>query len=613
VTPNRGDTGGSRGHRGRLDPEEPYTIYRGGRGGLRGTRRAVRLAALSAAILLIVAALAAAAAFFALRGGRGEDSLAAGASTTTSTSLADATSADAGRGPSTTLEPEPAEEPPPGDPAEFAPINTSFAGLTMFRGNSHRSYYGEGPVPRAPRVLWRFPEGGAMSSSSSEGGESRIWAGTGWTGQPVVWEQDGTTRVMFGAYDRAVHFLDAADGSRFLPDLPTGDLIKGSVVVDPDGYPLLYFGSRDNYFRVVALDRAEPEVLWKLNAASVPSPVWNNDWDSSAVIVGDYLFEGGENSYFFIVRLNRGFDASGKVTAAPEVVLAYPAYDQELFSAIGDRTVSIENSPAVHLDPVRGDRVYFANGGGRVLGLDINALGLSAAGYGPAGQAPGSWERGVVVPGPPGADGVGESAGSGAAAAASSSPPPPAPGAEFPVAFKFWGGDDIDASIVLDDEGMLYVASELERMLPRAKEVGQLFKLDPYREGDPLVWSVADPARGGKGGMWATPALHGEMLYVPTHTGRLLGVDRRDGTIVWEKPFTPHAWGSAAVVDDTLIVGDTDGWIHAYDITDAALDPPEIWKVSVPGGGAVESTPAVWRGRIYVGSRNGYFYCFGDE
>ncbi|MHB9149201.1 MAG: outer membrane protein assembly factor BamB family protein [Thermoleophilia bacterium] len=504
---------------------------------------------------------------------------------------------------------EPIEEAPLGPPAAVSPINTSFAGLVMFRGNSHRCYYGTGPVPDEPRVLWRFPEGAPMSASSSEGGVSRVWAGTGWTGQPVVAERGGGTQVMFGAYDRAVHILDADTGRRVLPDLPTGDLIKGSVSLDPDGYPLLYTGSRDNYFRVVALDREEPVVLWKLDAASVPKPVWNNDWDSSAVVVGDYLFEGGENSYFFIVRLNRGFDAAGKVTVAPHVVLAFPGYNDALFAAVGDRTVSIESSPAVDLDPKRGDRVYFSNSGGRIVGLGIDALGLSAAGYGCAGQAPGTWEHGVAS---------GATTSGGASSLDGGARPVPVlpelpDGVEFPVVFDFWTGDDVDASVVIDEEGMLYVAAELERMLPRAKKVGQLMKLDPYRSGDPLVWSVADPARGDKGGIWATPALHGDMVYVPTHTGRLLGVHRHDGRIVWEKPFTYHAWGSAAVVDATLIVGDTDGWIHAYDISDPAVDPPERWKVQVPGGGAVESTPAVWRGRIYVGSRNGYFYCFGDE
>lgn len=471
--------------------------------------------------------------------------------------------------------------------AAIAPINTAYAGVSMFRGNGHRSFYGVGPVPERPVELWHFPREGIMSAPSSEGGQTVVWAGTGWTGQPVVVEWQGKTRVMFGAYDRALHFLDAETGERFLPDLPTGDIIKGSVMFDPDGYPLLYSGSRDNYFRIVALDRPQATVLWKLSAYDVPNPTWNDDWDSSPLVIGDYLFEGGENSYFYIIKLNRSYDAKGLVTVDPRIVLAYPAFDQDLFNAIGDNIVSIENSPAVHLDPQRGDRVYFANSGGRVLGLDIDVLGLSRAGYGPAGQAPGTW---------------------GGPAGELEAPPDLPPDAEFPVVFKYWMGDDVDATIVVDDEGCLYVAAELERNLARAHEVGQLVKLDPYEPQEPLQWSVAVPAQGDKGGIWATPALCEDMVYVPTHTGRLLGVSRVSGEIVWEKPFSYHAWSSPVVVDATLLVGDAEGILHAYDIRDTAIDPPELWKVPV-GTGGIESTPVVWNGRIYVGTRDGRFYC----
>ena len=420
----------------------------------------------------------------------------------------------------------------------------------------------------------------------------------------MVVEAGGITRVMFGAYDRAVHFLDGATGQRFLPDLPTGDIIKGSVMVDPDGYPLLYTGRATTTIAWSRLDREKPAVLWKINATDVPNPVWNNDWDSSGVVVGDYLFEGGENSYFFIIRLNRGYTSEGKVTVDPQVVLAYAAYDQKLFE--------------YHRRPAREHRELTGGAPGSRTGRPgllrqwrrpcsgprHQRPGALAAGYGPAGQAPGTWENGVTPTRPLGSW-------CGRWPRVRRVPPAPAD-PTFPVAFKYWAGDDIDASVVIDEEGMLYVGVELERMLPRAKEVGQLIKLDPYREGDPLLWSVADPAKGGTGGIWATPALHGDMVYVTTHTGRLLGVDRGSGADRWEKPFTYHAWSSSVVVDDTLIVGDTDGWLHAYDVSRAGEDPPELWKVRTGGGGAVESTPAVWKGRIYVGSRDGYFYCFGD-
>jgi hypothetical protein len=37
--------------------------------------------------------------------------------------------------------------------------------------------------------------------------------------------------------------------------------------------------------------------------------------------------------------------------------------------------------------------------------------------------------------------------------------------------------------------------------------------------------------------------------------------------------------------------------------------PPELWSVKL--GGCIESTPAVWNGRIYVGTRAGHEYALG--
>ena len=66
------------------------------------------------------------------------------------------------------------------------------------------------------------------------------------------------------------------------------------------------------------------------------------------------------------------------------------------------------------------------------------------------------------------------------------------------------------------------------------------------------------------------------------------------------------------VVDHTLLVVDAQGFLHAYDVRDPGTNPPQLWKVAV-GQATIESTPVVWRGRIYLGSRDGCFYCFGDE
>ena len=56
---------------------------------------------------------------------------------------------------------------------------------------------------------------------------------------------------------------------RILPDVETGDLIKGTPTIDPEGYPLVYAGSRDDLLRVIALDRpGVAEVLWSLDSES---------------------------------------------------------------------------------------------------------------------------------------------------------------------------------------------------------------------------------------------------------------------------------------------------------------------------------------------------------
>ncbi len=440
------------------------------------------------------------------------------------------------------------------------PINTAFEGMTTFRGNATRSWYGLGPVPKDPKVLWRYPAEGNLCSTSSDQHGPRLWCGTGWTGQPnVIVGKDGSIEVRINAYDGAYHFLDGRTGEPIRPMLQTGDLAKGSASSDPDGYPLYYAGSRDNFLRVIALDREEPKVLWQVDAnTSVPDPVWNNDWDGAPLVIGDYLLEGGENSWFYVIRLHRGYDEHGLVTVDPKIVATVPGFDDQLLAALPDSDVSIENSVAF-FDEV----VYFANSGGLVQGWDISRI----------------------------LDG----------------------GTKLHRVFRFWTGDDTDASVVIDEEGMLYVASELERHDARSAEVGQLMKLDPSRPDDPLVWSLPVTERGaeGAGGLWATPAISGDMLYAATNYGDLIGIERDTGRERWRIHLAGPTWSSPVPIDDVLLEGDCGGTLHAFDISKPHREPPELWSLSL--GSCIESTPSVLEGMIWVGTRGGGVYGIGDR
>ena len=425
-------------------------------------------------------------------------------------------------------------------------------GLLTFRGNPTRNYYGAGPVPVAPQVVWQYPDR-RMCADSWVGDQVHSWCGNGWTGQPAVFERDGRTWVVFGAYDRAIHAVDGVTGEDILPPFVTGDIVKGSVTIDPDGYPLIYVGSRDDKFRVLAFDRTEITELWSLDAHAVSPTMWNDDWDSSALVLHDWLFEGGENGQIHAVKLNRVIGPDNLVTVAPELRWHAPGWDAELLHDFG-YDVSIESSVAVY-----GNTLYFTNSGGLVQGWDIRPL----------------------------LDGSGDPQ----------------------RTFRFWAGDDTDGTITVDEEGMLYLGSEWEHHLARSAEVGQMFKLDPSRPDDPLVWSQPDDGIA-QAGVYSTAGLFRDLVIYTTYSGRAVGIDRATGAIRWEKRLPGPLMGSPVIVDGVWLQGDCSGVLHAFDVRDTTIEPPELWAVGL--GGCIEATPAVWNGRIYVGTRGGFEYALAD-
>jgi outer membrane protein assembly factor BamB len=429
--------------------------------------------------------------------------------------------------------------------------NAALEGLLTFRGNPSRTYYGAGSVPRTtPSVVYRFPDE-PMCRESNNLGETKVWCGMGWTGQPTIAERDdGRTWAVFGGYDGHVHFMDTATGERILPDVETGDIIKGTPTIDPDGYPLVYSGSRDDLLRVIATDRpGQAEVLWTLDSESVGPTLWNDDWDGSPLVIGDYLIEGSESSRFWIVKLNRRTDDAGLVQVDPEVVFTTEAWDQAALDANGDNKASVESSPTMYEDTV-----YFGTTAGLIWGYDLSKL---------------------------------------------------EDGGEPEQVFRFYTGGDNDATVVVDDEGMLYVASQYDRPLERAREVGQLTKLDPSKPENPIVWKI-DDSSALTGGIYGTPGVHDDLVIVGTNGGRVMGIDRATGAVRWTKHLPPPVWGSPVVVDDVLLIGDCAGGFHAYDMSDTTVDPPELWSIQL--GNCIEATPAVWDGRIYIGTRGGHLF-----
>jgi outer membrane protein assembly factor BamB len=99
------------------------------------------------------------------------------------------------------------------------------------------------------------------------------------------------------------------------------------------------------------------------------------------------------------------------------------------------------------------------------------------------------------------------------------------------------------------------------------------------------------------------------VVYGATQPGELLAVDTDTGEVTWREEIGWHAWSSPVVIEEELVVATCTGELRAYSLADPRRPSP-TWTLRLSEA-CIESTPAVWNGRIYVGSRDGKFYAIG--
>ncbi len=102
----------------------------------------------------------------------------------------------------------------------------------------------------------------------------------------------------------------------------------------------------------------------------------------------------------------------------------------------------------------------------------------------------------------------------------------------------------------------------------------------------------------------ASPALHGDVLYVGTYTGQVVALNWKSGEFVWrykgQREMEFHA--SAAVTDDLVLVGGHDKTMHAID----RLKGTKRW--TFPTRSRINSSAAVVDSRVFFGSDDGNIY-----
>jgi outer membrane protein assembly factor BamB len=148
--------------------------------------------------------------------------------------------------------------------------------LLMFRGNPAHTFYGTGPIPDAPRLVWKFR---TAEINNIVHGKPTTWAGTGWTGTASKLGD----YVYVGSVGGYVYCFEAFTG-RLVWAHRGGGMFKGSLCIYDNK---VYIGNTDNLLR--CLDAATGRKIWTFDTGK--------DLDSSPCVVDGHLYIAGENAY----------------------------------------------------------------------------------------------------------------------------------------------------------------------------------------------------------------------------------------------------------------------------------------------------------------------------
>lgn len=454
----------------------------------------------------------------------------------------------------------------------FGPRYSDHEGVFTFRGGPSRTGGAWGVIPKDPHSL-------TVAWSVATAQSKPPWfGGTGWTGQPALvrWpavvrhsmkklgalrQQDDFVEVIQGSLDGQVHFIDLATGKRSRPALQTGNPIKGSVSVDPRGYPLLFVGQGIPENRPIGLrlfELIDHREVFFLPGSDQAAP--RRDWgafDSSGLLnrATDTYLVGGENGLIYQLRLHTDFDPLAlTLRVAPEVA-------RYRYKPPGHSHLGIENSLTVVQN-----LAFFADNGGTLQALDLRSM---------------------------------------------------------TPRWRFEAGDDTDATLALELEDgapRLYTGTEVDKTGPRG--TSWLRRLDgltgrvEWEKGYACLGS-AGPPKKIDAGLFATPTVGtGEVAHLVffmlsrcpgPDNGLLLALDKQTGAEAWRLEYPLFSWSTPTLLTAAdgrayLLHGGIGGVVRLLEASTGL----EVARVQLEGD--IESSPAVFNGRAVLGTRANRIY-----
>lgn len=449
---------------------------------------------------------------------------------------------------------------------------TDVEGITTFRGNHYRdsAAYGKRSVSEKKLDLVWTKDIGSISYGNT------YWPGVGWTGQPLIihWDEDvrklmnidpqlketDLVEVIYPTLDGNIYFLDLTNGKPTRDPIHIGYSTKGTGMIDPRGYPILYTGqglnqngSNSAYHKYRIFSLIDQKEIFSITGSTPEAFRLWGAFDPSAVLdkKTDTLIMPGENGLLYRIKMNTQFSReNGELSINPEVT-------KYRYEAVYDPNIGYENSPAFYKN-----YLYLIDNGGLLQCIDINTLEPV-------------WIYNVQ--------------------------------------------DDTDSTIVIEEtnEGVfLYTGNESDlRCLNQPQPAyadSQLRKFNALT-GE-LIWEKGYSCiyqYGVNGGLLSTPVLgkndiSDRVIFNICKTGdktrgKMVALDKKTGSEIWAKDLTYYSWSTPVdfLSEDGktyMIFCDFHGDMHLMDPMNGEI----LDTISV--GANVEGSPAIYGDMVVVGT-----------
>jgi len=247
---------------------------------------------------------------------------------------------------------------------------------STFLGNDSRNYYGN-YCGDSLLLQWKCFLGSGKTIVTAEAGVE-VWAGAGWTGQPLITREYGKTYIYQGCFDHHLKKLSLDSGELIwqyeFDDIlkGTGTLVLNEDAIDTNNRLMIYQGSRKGLqyslsdtnvssFRAISCITGKEQ--WRMPMKH--TRCYSSDVDASPLFVNGVGYIGLENGYFVSFDPQRS-EMWTDTFRRPMILSSDLLYNEKDVAGHGGNLVT-------EASPVRlGNHLYIASGCGHIFGYNLD-------------------------------------------------------------------------------------------------------------------------------------------------------------------------------------------------------------------------------------------------